>query len=309
MSAFAFLRPASSRQRRSDSGRVTARGPSVWIEESGEPLVDLSRYGFVCRAPRVDGSAPPAPMVARRQLAERLAVLQERELAPRGYRWLVLGAWRSREALAEHYLDRWTELRERHRHWSPDTIRRRVEAVIDAPDRTDKEPGPCTGGAIDLGLWDTRADRAVDLGADFEEPTQRAALRWFESSERDPAIRGHRRLMADSLARAGFVGAPNRYWRWELGTQRWAAATGALHAPYGEVVALLESPSGDPLPAGAALAGDEPAELRERRLAGIRYRLGGLRPNPSSTPALPRPAPAAAPPRRLLAPLRLRLAI
>lgn len=262
--------------------------------ESNEPLVDLSRYGFLC-APAAGADPEPLPMVARRDVAERLAEIQARDLAPHGYRWQVFAAWRSRESIAHVYARHWSRWKQDRAGWSDESIRRRVEALVDVPDRDDLIPSPCTGGAVDLGLWDDRASRPANLGAAFEEATRRAGLRWYESNGDAPGVRSLRRLMANSLARTGFVGTPSRYWRWELGTPRWAAMTGATDAPYGEVLALLTNPATSHLPAGMALARDEGDDQRAARLAAVRCRLDLVRARqqqpsqPVVTSSMPRP--------------------
>lgn len=272
---FAPTRSASLSRHSPSAATPAASGgptPAVRIAECGEPMVELGRYGFVCRAGR-----KTATLHARQEVADRLGRVQERELAPHGYRWLILNAWRSRETLTADYLERWMRLTGRHPELDTVSARAQVESQIDATDRHDLPPALCTGGAVDLALWDVAADRPADLGCAPGDVSPEAALRWFESVDGAPEIRARRRLLADSLARAGFVGRPDRYWRWEFGTPHWAQVTGALHAAYGEVITMLEPESGGPGVAGMALAADEPVAARANRIAGLGCRLELMR--------------------------------
>lgn len=269
-------RPSTLLTRAARSLAAGLARPAVRVAECGEPLVELTRYGFVGASSDV-----AARLYARREVAERLVRIQDRELAPRGYRWLILNAWRSREALTIDYVEHWKRTVAVYPGLDLESVRAEVEAHIEAPDLSDVPPALSTGGAIDLGLWDVQADRPADLGAAPDEPSPRAALRWFESADAHPDIRERRRLIADSLALAGFVGAPDKVWHWEFGTPRWAQVTGALHAAYGEAIAMLEPSEGGPAIAGAAFAADEATAVRESRIAALGCRCELVRWQPS----------------------------
>lgn len=96
---------------------------------------------------------------------------------------------------------------------------------VTPPARDPARPAPhTTGGTVDVTLTYDLVPLA--LGTPFDAFTPAAHLCAFEASGADPLVRDLRRLLYWTLRTAGFVGYPQEWWHYELGTCRWAALTG-----------------------------------------------------------------------------------
>jgi zinc D-Ala-D-Ala dipeptidase len=103
-------------------------------------------------------------------------------------------------------------------------------------------PPHCTGGAVDVTLGDADG-LPLDLGADFDEFSERASLTYCERSDftipRAIALRQRelRRTLYWAMRRGGFSPYADEFWHFEFGTRRAAAFGGVSTAPYGPAVA------------------------------------------------------------------------
>ncbi|WP_298770992.1 M15 family metallopeptidase [uncultured Shewanella sp.] len=94
-----------------------------------------------------------------------------------------------------------------------------------------------SGGAIDLALFDTFSGEVLDYGCDFDDLTQVAATRYFESSQlpkahsnlypsidatRTKVIKDNRRYLFNIMKAHGFVNYSGEWWHYGIGDCIWA---------------------------------------------------------------------------------------
>jgi D-alanyl-D-alanine dipeptidase len=160
------------------------------------------------------------PEVAQRLVSAASAVRSD------GVCLLVLDGWRP------HALQRtlWSSYRDRlgeSTGLSGDELDERLKQFVSPPDDSTL-PAHATGGAVDLTLCDA-AGRALDMGGEFDELTDRSQPGYYErpdlgSDER--ACRDRRRLLNGAMTGEGFWRFPSEWWHFEYGTPSWAAAGG-----------------------------------------------------------------------------------
>jgi zinc D-Ala-D-Ala dipeptidase len=205
------------------------------VLENGEPLVVvvsanrivvspqywLQRYRGAQRIVRVRRSVGEALTTASNSLPPGLSLVlwdglrsveTQREIARRFRE--VLGANAVQEELIERFVAR----------------------VPDGEREFAASPPPhCTGGAVDVTLGDEKG-RPLDLGADFDEFSERAELSHFERpalSQADRNRRNRRRLLYWAMINAGFAPYASEFWHFEIGTRRAAAFHEFESAKYG----------------------------------------------------------------------------
>lgn len=144
----------------------------------------------------------------RQEVADRLG--KAAESLPDGFGLAVLDAWRPLALQAEIHAAAYAD---------PD-----LPYGFVAPPSTDPglPPAHLTGGAVDVTL--TWQHRPLALGSDFDEFTGDAHPLAFEN--RPGRVRELRRLLHAVMTVQEFVGDGLEWWHFELGTGRWAAATG-----------------------------------------------------------------------------------
>jgi D-alanyl-D-alanine dipeptidase len=228
---------------------------SIPIVDNDEPLLALPAeflrlephpYRAVGAPYGDDGS----PFRLRSGVIERLQRAQQqlREKRP-GWRLAIFDAWRPLEVQAymvEHTI-------------AAECARLRIDAAVASPQREAvlaevgrfwappsadpaTTPPHSTGAAIDLTLADA-SDAVVEMGSEIDalgavsEPDhylkvadglpdgelRRQVLCWH----------GHRLLLAEAMAAAGFVCHPNEWWHFSWGDQLWAWRSGQPQACYG----------------------------------------------------------------------------
>jgi D-alanyl-D-alanine dipeptidase len=102
-------------------------------------------------------------------------------------------------------------------------------------------PPHSTGAAVDVGL--AGDDGAfIDLGADFDQFDETAATNYYETGCQNASCTGEacarrdrRRILYWAMIGAGFVGYPEEFWHFEIGTRRAAAFHGRVTAKYGAI--------------------------------------------------------------------------
>jgi len=205
-----------------------------------EPLVNLSAYGLAGENyyARTDGANAPYHRAiaghinglwARRSVAEKL-VRVNRRLQGCGFRLFIWDAYRP-PACQQGLWDFWWE---RALYEQPDAdnaaIRARVLKFLSDPTRFDQHdstsvPTHATGAAIDLTLQHTETDALAEMGAGFDEMSERAASDYYERAletgevaPNDPRLL-HRRLLHWAMGAEGFVNYPPEFWHFDWGNQ------------------------------------------------------------------------------------------
>ncbi len=203
------------------------------IEECGEPLVPMNTMPeAVINQPEyyiqgLKGSLP----VCYTRLGVFAKILKAAELLPKGYKFVVLDAWRPIEVQQSLFDAFKTIVRERHPEIEDEgKITEMTTQFVALPSLDDKKPSPHnTGGAVDLtiadesGIW-------LDMGTYFDEMTDRTVTRYYEEklesgyplSEREIGICKNRRLLYHIMIKAGFTNYTDEWWHYDFGDQLWA---------------------------------------------------------------------------------------
>jgi len=204
----------------------------VPIDDIGEPLVDLSRYGFVLDPQYfTQGLTAEHRMFLREGVADKLLAVQERF---RIYRFKLWDGWRPR-AVQKKLFDRfWNELKSKHPDWDNERLENEVTQFVNLGDERIIPPH-ATGGTVDLTLVDSNGNE-VDMGTEFDYFGPEAAALYFTQEGKNKTIRENRKLFRDAMQEENFLVHPNEWWHFEYGTQSWALAQGKPSAFYGLVV-------------------------------------------------------------------------
>ncbi len=243
-----------------------------------EPLVALAEYALAGESyyARTDGGNAPyhRPIAgslsvpwARRSVAEKLSRVN-RALHRRGYRLFVWDAYRP--VACQRGL--WDFFWEKALAEAPDaddaTLRARVLTFVSDPsgfnpDDPASAPTHATGGAIDLTLQHLGTGTVAEMGADFDETSERSASDFYELAlERgeiaadDPRLL-HRRLLHTAMREEGFVNYPPEFWHFDWGNQMYIRNLAAMggDAPQAAWYGYARQPEGE----GGATSG-----IRER---------------------------------------------
>lgn len=194
---------------------------AVPVDDTGEPLVRLDGAavdGIPCTPAYRRKGLPGVPdgTWVRRGVAERLTAA--RRLLPDGFDLHVLDGWRSLETQRALFAQVYFPGSTAEPGWVAD------------PDDPLVPPPHSTGAAVDLTLaWH---GVSLALGTDFDAFEPDAHLAALEDRLDAEPDRSLRRLLADVVERAGFVGLAEEWWHVSWGDQRWALHHGGP-AQYG----------------------------------------------------------------------------
>ena len=89
-----------------------------------------------------------------------------------------------------------------------------------------------TGGSVDITLYDLNTGATLDMGSDFDEPSERSHTDYYENKPSHPAHE-RRRLLHHVMTEVGFSNLPTEWWHFDFGNPLWAHYTGQGHALYG----------------------------------------------------------------------------
>lgn len=254
------------------------------VEECREPMLGVERFPFLPVPVYFhNGWAPTPNLYARAGLLDKLARVQARHLAPRGWQWVVFDAWRPREVQAAIFQHYWQAMSAQAPDCAHETLEERVRTYVTVPAQAHRIPPHSTGGAIDLGWWDRHAGRLVDMGSDFDEFCPAAANDFFEEPGRDAQLRQRRRELTEWLAAEDIASDADEWFHKDWGNQKWAAQRGHRLARYGEVLAC--TPRGNSLELVWGV--DEPARDKVSRLGKLQDQLDLSHPTSKAPHSLP----------------------
>lgn len=157
----------------------------------------------------------------REEILERLKTA--RSFLPEGYSFKIYDAWRPmklQEELYEQYtahiagkydLDALSE--EDREEFLSRFISPPVHDRINPPVHT-------TGGAIDLTIVDSKG-KELNMGTAFDEFSDKAYTAHFEGTEEEEIIY-NRRMLYNSMIKAGFTNLPSEWWHYDYGDKFWA---------------------------------------------------------------------------------------
>ncbi|GAA0312987.1 M15 family metallopeptidase [Psychrobacter aestuarii] len=169
--------------------------------------------------------------VARQTVVQKLQ--QAAALLPAHIGIVVLDAWRPRavqQALQDdigHVVKQtYPELNEQEQQ--------ALLAQFVAPADSDFISPHLTGGSVDITLFDINSGEWLDMGAGFDEPTERSYTHFYEDQPESAAC-GNRRLLYWAMASVGFSNLPTEWWHFDYGNALWAHYANEQHALYGAI--------------------------------------------------------------------------
>ncbi|WP_108650394.1 M15 family metallopeptidase [Dongshaea marina] len=194
----------------------------------------------------LDGALPL--MWVRRSVLERLYRMLE--LIPESQGILIFDTYRNGAtslAIFEHIRDSiWRE----HSDWDLQQVESYTRKFCAHP--TDKGhyaiPPHKSGGAIDLALFELKTGKMLDYGCEFDDLTQVAQTRFFETSwseelpfseKRWLEAQKNRRTLFNMMKTLGFANYQGEWWHYDLGDCIWAELRNAGQWLYQDAAELL----------------------------------------------------------------------
>ena len=200
----------------------------VPIRDNGEPLVDLR-----LAVPELSFADYCLPYV-RESVAEALRVALRH--LPDKYDLRIFTALRTLEQQAEMYWGNYRRAQEEHPDWPTATLRRMTNRFFAPPDAK-APPGHCTGGAVDVGLFDRATGEGIDVRSPLEgwtgAPTAVEGL--------SPESAENRRLLCFVMHATGLSNCRDEFWHWSYGDSAWAVRMGEPIAVYGAIDAPADA--------------------------------------------------------------------
>jgi len=147
---------------------------------------------------------------------------------PAGVYLGVTEAWRPLQRQMRGYDNFLAGLREKRPEWPASALRRAANRFFHPYDRK-APPGHCTGGAVDVRLYDEPGE-PIDLASPFTDlwrgaPTHVRGL--------TPEAHENRRLLVGAMLSVGFSNCLQEFWHYSYGDAAWAVRTGHDECHYG----------------------------------------------------------------------------
>lgn len=202
----------------------------IRVRDNNEPLIELHSY-----CPSISFQPPGTlspQLLARRTVAEMLKRAQRR--LPKGYRLLVMSAWRSLKEQQEMYHRLYQQLRSKHPEWPENILRRETNRFVHPPDHP-VPPGHCTGGAVDLTILG-RDGQLLDMTSPYSwqrGPCEADVVTATFSNGISETARRNRQLLIGVMSAVGFTNYGGEWWHWSYGDSAWAWRLGRKTALYG----------------------------------------------------------------------------
>lgn len=202
------------------------------IIDSHEPLQPIPHTNNLKSFPiYFDHKVPHAIdiCVARRSVVQKLQ--QAADLLPDHLGIVVLDAWRSRAVQqgVRDEIDDVIKVKYPHLGYAE---QQQLLAQFVAPVRPDFVSPHLTGGSVDITLFELASGNWLDMGADFDEPTERSYTHFYEDQPEHPAHH-NRRLLYAIMTQVGFSNLPTEWWHFDYGNPLWAHYHQQDHAIYG----------------------------------------------------------------------------
>ncbi len=98
-----------------------------------------------------------------------------------------------------------------------------IKNYVSLPNRDiDNPPLHTTGGAIDLTIVNLETGKELDMGISFDEFSDLTHSAAYEKDGMDETIRNNRRILYNSMTKAGFTNLPSEVWHYDYGDSAWA---------------------------------------------------------------------------------------
>ncbi len=182
-------------------------------------IVDLRDYGFLVE-PRYFfyGWSNLKSCYARLSVVKTL--LLAKKYLPKGYNFKIWDCFRKKETQKFIRRSFRKRLENLHPNWNPKKILEALNIFTGSPIKKIKKfrlTGHFFGGAVDLTIVNERGEE-LDMGTDFDDITEKAALNYYENKKslnrREKNIRKNRRLLTKVIKKASFKSYPAEWWHW-----------------------------------------------------------------------------------------------
>lgn len=205
---------------------------NITIAESGEPLDVIPNSENLKQFPIYFEHNVPHAMdtcVARESVIQKLQ--QAADLLPDHLGIIVLDAWRSRTVQQGVREEIGNIIKVKYPHLSP-VEQEELLSKFAAPVSPDFISPHLTGGSVDITLFEIETGNWLDMGGDFDEPTERSYTSFYEEHPEHPACH-NRRLLYSVMMQVGFTNLPTEWWHFDYGNTLWAHYNKQDHAIYG----------------------------------------------------------------------------
>jgi D-alanyl-D-alanine dipeptidase len=206
---------------------------AVEIRESGEPLADLSKFGFILEPYYFQqGVSPTSTMLLRQGVVDRLLAAQAKL---KGYKFKIYDGYRPRSVQRTVYQKFFDELQQKHPDWTEEQLDAEAGMYVTYPREPHRIPHHSTGGAVDLTLVDESSGRELDMGTGFDHFGPEAWQHYFEQNSINEGARKNQEMLRNALLGEDFNPFPYEWWHFDYGDQLWAASRQKPFAIYGEI--------------------------------------------------------------------------
>ena len=164
--------------------------------------------------------------VARRSVIERLQ--QAAELLPKHLGIVVLDGWRSREVQQAVQDEVGDTIWAMYPQLTVSEHQQLLSQFV-APVRAGFISPHLTGGSVDITLFNRTTGEWLDMGSEFDEPTERSHTHFYEAQPEHVACH-NRRLLYSVMIQVGFTNLPTEWWHFDYGNPLWASYNQQPHA-------------------------------------------------------------------------------
>ena len=215
----------------------------ICINETNEPLICINDLQ---NPHKIDVEASYYNMgykTAKKILYSRYGLVENLKKAsgflPDGLSFKVFDAWRPLELQLEIFNNFLSSLQKEYPNLTKAELKERCKKYVSLPSSDPTKPSPhYSGGAIDLTLVDKNGNE-LWMGTGFDDFTKKAMTDYFEKDDninsfKDKLARYNRRILFNSMIKAGFSNYPEEWWHYDFGNQFWGVITNKI-AIYGPV--------------------------------------------------------------------------
>ena len=167
--------------------------------------------------------------VARRSVIQKLE--QAADLLPEHLGIVVLDGWRSREVQQAVQNEVGDAIRAMYPQLNASEQQQLLSQFV-APVRPGFISPHLTGGSVDITLFDRSTGEWLDMGSEFDEPTDRSHTHFYEYQPKHVACH-NRRLLYSVMTQVGFTNLPTEWWHFDYGNPLWASYNQQPYAIYG----------------------------------------------------------------------------
>lgn len=194
-----------------------------------EPLVSVGQYFddriFIEPVYYNKGiSGAISDMKLRKSVVERLENALDN--LPCEMTFKIFDAWRPievQQALFDGYREK---ILSEHPEYSDEKITEETRKFVSVPSYDECNPSVHnTGGAVDLTLVFKESRKALDMGTEFDDFSEKAYTCYFEENF-NKEIAENRRILYFAMTKAGFTNLPTEWWHYDFGTAFWSFYTG-----------------------------------------------------------------------------------